>query len=125
MTITGDPIVSFKPNFIYCYYILNVIFYSIDYLCEVSFSFLYFSFHYFFVGLKRQTSIHLLNEVLVQPLRMLVQLEPHSHTEYVHFEPSPVMISLGRIKDFHVVRARNLLCFLIPCSSTNSILVLL
>ena len=36
---------------------------------------------------------------------MLVQSEPHSHTEYVHFEPSPVMVSLGRIKDFHVVRA--------------------
>jgi hypothetical protein len=27
--------------------------------------------------------------VLVQPLRMLVQSEPHSHTEYVHLEPSP------------------------------------
>ena len=37
---------------------------------------------------------------------MLVQSEPHSHTEYVHFEPSPVMVSLGRIKDFHVVRAK-------------------
>ena len=36
---------------------------------------------------------------------MLVQSEPHSHTEYVHFEPSPVMVSLGRIKNFHVVRA--------------------
>jgi hypothetical protein len=35
----------------------------------------------------------------------LVQSEPHSHTEYVHFEPSPVMVSLGSIKDFHVVRA--------------------
>ena len=57
------------------------------------------------MGLKRQTSIHLLYEVLVQPLRMLVQSAPHSHTEYVHFEPSPVMVSLGRIKDFHVVRA--------------------
>ena len=42
---------------------------------------------------------------MLQPLRMLVQSEPHSHTEYVHFEPSPVMVSLGRIKDFHVVRA--------------------
>jgi hypothetical protein len=60
------------------------------------------------VGLKRQTSIHLLDEVLVQPLRMLVQSEPHSHTEYVHFEPSPVMVSLGRIKDFRVVRAVNI-----------------
>ena len=68
----------------------------------------YFSFHSFIVGLKRQTSIHLLDEVLVQPLRMLVQSEPHSHTEYVHFEPSPVMVSLGRIKDFHVVRAGEL-----------------
>ncbi len=58
------------------------------------------------MGLERQTSIHLLYEVFVQPLRMSVQSEPHSRTEYVHFEPSPVMVSLGRIKDFHVVRAK-------------------
>ncbi|CAN5675084.1 hypothetical protein BH23THE1_BH23THE1_35240 [soil metagenome] len=68
-------------------------------------SYFVFFISLFFVGLKRQTFIHLLDEVLVQPLRTLVQSEPHSHTEYVHFEPSPVMISLGRIKDFHVVRA--------------------
>jgi hypothetical protein len=36
---------------------------------------------------------------------MLVQPEPHSHKEYVHFEPSPVMVSLDRIKDFHLVQS--------------------
>ncbi|MGD9535389.1 MAG: hypothetical protein AB7V56_16660 [Candidatus Nitrosocosmicus sp.] len=35
----------------------------------------------------------------------MVQSEPRSHTEYVHFEPSPVMVSISSIKDFHVVRA--------------------
>ncbi|CAN5590059.1 hypothetical protein BH23THE1_BH23THE1_33780 [soil metagenome] len=56
------------------------------------------------MSLKRQTSIHLLNEVLVQPLRILVQSEPRSHTEHVNFEPILVMVSLAE-KDFHVVRA--------------------
>ncbi len=65
-------------------------------------------FSYLFIwGLKRQTSIHLL-EVPVQPLRMLVQSEPRSHTEHVNFEPSPIMVLFGRDKDFHVVRAVNL-----------------
>ncbi|CAN5666850.1 hypothetical protein BH23THE1_BH23THE1_27770 [soil metagenome] len=68
-------------------------------------SYFVFFISLFFVGLKRQTSIHLLYEVLEQQLRMLVQSEPRSHTEYVHFEPSQVMVSLARIKDFHVVRA--------------------
>ena len=96
---------SFKPDFIYHSKVLNVIFYSIDYLYTISFLF-FILFSLFILGLKRQTSIHLLYEVFVQPLsRMLVQSEPHSHTEYVHFEPSPVMVSLGRFKDFHVVRA--------------------
>ncbi len=65
---------------------------------------MYFSFHYFIEGLKRQTSIHLLDEVLVQPLRMLVQSEPRSHTEHVNFEPILVMVTMAE-KDFHVVRA--------------------
>ena len=98
---------SFKPDFIYNPKVLNVIFYSIDYLYPFSFLF-HILFSSFILGLKRQTSIHLLSEVLVQPLRMLVQSEPHSHTEYVHFEPSPVMVSLGSIKDFHVVRAKHI-----------------
>jgi hypothetical protein len=96
---------SFKPDCMYKTQVLNVIFYSIDYLYTISFLNCIFHLIILFAGLKRQTSIHLLYEVLVQPLRMLVQSEPHSHTEYVHFEPSPVMVSLGRIKDFHVVRA--------------------
>ena len=57
------------------------------------------------MGLKAANIHSLLYEVPVQPLRMLVQSEPHSLTEYVHFEPSPVMVCLGSIKDFHVVRA--------------------
>jgi hypothetical protein len=36
----------------------------------------------------------------------LVQSEPHFHTEYFHFDPSQIMVLLGRNKDFHVVRAR-------------------
>ena len=97
---------SFKPDCIYHLKVLNVIFYSIDYLYTISFLF-HILFSLFISGLKRQTSIHLLyDEVFVQPLsRMLVQSEPHSHMEYVHFEPSPVMVSLGSIKDFYVVRA--------------------
>ena len=79
---------------------------SIDYLYTISFLKCIFHLIILLGGLKRQTSIHLLYEVIVQPLRMLVQSEPHSLTEYVHFEPSPVMVSLGRIKDFHVVRAK-------------------
>ena len=35
---------------------------------------------------------------------MLVQSEPRSHTEHVNFEPSLIMVLLGRNKDFHVVR---------------------
>ena len=57
------------------------------------------------MDINSATSIHPLYRVLVQPLRMLVQSEPHSHTEYVHFEPGPIMVLLGRSKDFHVVRA--------------------
>lgn len=97
---------SFKPDFIYHLKVFNVIFYSIDYLDTIFFPIFCFSFHYFLVGLKRQTSIHLLlYEVFVQPLRILVQSEPRSHTEHVHFEPSPFMVRDGRIKDFHIVRA--------------------
>jgi hypothetical protein len=99
-------IMSFKPDCMYQTKILNVIFYSIDYLYTISFLIRISHFILLFAGLKRQTSIHLLYEVLVQQLRMLVQSESHSHTEYVHFEPSPVMVSLGSIKDFHVVRAK-------------------
>jgi hypothetical protein len=40
---------------------------------------------------------------------MLVQSEPHSHTEYVHLEPSPDYGSSWRNKDFHVVRAEKTL----------------
>jgi hypothetical protein len=79
----------------------------IVYTVFILFSFYFvFLFSLFILGFKQQTSIFLLNKVFVQPLRMLVQSEPHSHAEYVHFEPSPVMVSLGRIKDFHVVRAK-------------------
>ena len=34
----------------------------------------------------------------------MVRSEPHSYWEYVHFEPGPIMVLLGRNKDFHVVR---------------------
>jgi hypothetical protein len=52
------------------------------------------------MDINSATSIHPLYGVLVQPLRMLVRSEPHSHTEYVHFEPGPIMVLLGRNKDF-------------------------
>ncbi|CAN5799138.1 hypothetical protein BH23THE1_BH23THE1_29870 [soil metagenome] len=68
---------SVEPDFIYHSKVLNVIFYSIDYLYTIPSYFVFF-ISLFFVGLKRQTSIHLLNEVLVQLLRMLVQSEPPS-----------------------------------------------
>ncbi|CAN5891609.1 hypothetical protein BH23THE1_BH23THE1_32840 [soil metagenome] len=69
------------------------------------------------MSLKRQTSIHLLNEVFVQPLRILVQSEPRSHTEHVNFEPILVMVSLAE-KDFHVVRAETKL--FVYCFSSQS-----
>jgi hypothetical protein len=35
----------------------------------------------------------------------LVQLEPHSRTEYVNFEPSLYTKGIDTNKDFHIVRA--------------------
>ena len=106
LTNTDYPIMSFKPNFIY-HQVLNVIFYSIDCIYTIFFLFYIFNFIIYF-RLNGQTSIHLLDRVIVQPLnRMLVQSEPNSHAKYVHFEPSQVVVGLGTSKDFHVVRASN------------------
>ncbi len=52
--------------------------------------------------------MHLLNEVFVQPLRILVQSEPRSHTEHVNLEPIHVMSAIAE-KDFHVVRVVEIL----------------
>src|SRR5690349_9952347 len=70
---------------------------------------IFYFFSSFYLGLKRQTSIHPLYGVLVQPIRMLVQSEPRSHMENVNFEPSLIMVLLGRNKDFHVVRAKKIM----------------
>ena len=102
---------SFKPDFVYQTKVFNVIFYSIDYLFRISFLF-YILFSLFYVGLKA-ANIHSPSCLRgsLQSLRMLVQSEPHSHTEYVHFEPSLVIVPhFGSIKDFHVVGAVNVYC---------------
>ncbi len=85
---------------------LSFIVYTIFIQIPFLFLILFLSFIW---GLKRQTSIHPLYGVLVQPLRMLVQSEPRSHTEHVNFEPRPTMVLPGRNKDFHVVRAVQIL----------------
>jgi hypothetical protein len=99
-TTTGYPIMSFKPDFIYLPNVLNVIFYSIDYLYLFSFLF-HILFSLFILGLKRRTSIHFLFEVLVQPLsRMLVQSEPHSHRSMFTLNLAQLWLALAALKIF-------------------------
>ncbi len=98
-------------------FIVYTIFIQIPFLFPI---FLFLSF--FIWGLKRQTSIHPLYGVLVQPLRMLVQSEPRSHTEHVNFEPSPIMVLFGRDKDFHVVRAvKKILNYLVIIFASSNV----